>query len=142
MAQPKTSLGFLLADASRLMRRVFKQRLEGSELTLAQARTLVYISRHQGIRQVELAELLEIQPITLARLIDQLAECGLVERRGDPLDRRAYQLFLTSAAAPQLDAIERVSEAIRVDALRDFSDNQAKQIMTALGKIRDNLAAR
>ena len=141
MPQQQT-LGFLLADVSRLMRKAFRHRLQDSSLTLAQARTMVYISRNQGIRQVELAELLEIQPITLARLIDQLAECGLVERRNDPLDRRAYQLFLTSAAAPQLDAIERVSEAIRVDALRDFSDNQAKQIMTALGKIRDNLAAR
>jgi len=139
MAQPKTSLGFLLADASRLMRRVFKQRLEGSELTLAQARTLVYISRHQGIRQVELAELLEIQPIPLARLIDLLAGCGLVERRSDPLDRRAYQLFLTAAAAPQLDAIERVGEAIRKDALRGFSESEARQVMTALSRIHDNL---
>jgi DNA-binding MarR family transcriptional regulator len=138
----QNSLGFLLADISRLMRRAFKQRLVGSELTLAQARTLVYISRHQGIRQVELAELLEIQPITLARLIDQLAGVGLVERRSDPLDRRAYQLFLTAAAAPQLDAIERVGEAIRKDALRGFSENEAKQIMTALSRIHDNLGVR
>ena len=70
----QTTLGFLLADVSRLMRKAFRQRLEDSALTLAQARTLVYISRHQGIRQVELAELLEIQPITLARLIDQLLD--------------------------------------------------------------------
>lgn len=141
MAQQNT-LGFLVADVSRLMRKAFRQRLEDSALTLAQARTLVYISRHQGIRQVELAELLEIQPITLARLIDHLAGCGLVERRSDPLDRRAYQLFLTPAAAPQLDAIARVGEAIRIEALQGFSDKQAKQIMAALNKMRDNLGAR
>jgi DNA-binding MarR family transcriptional regulator len=136
------SLGFLLADVSRLMRRAFQRRLEGSELTLAQARTLVYISRNQGIRQVELAELLEIQPISLARLIDQLATRGLVERRNDPLDRRAYQLFLTSAAAAQLDAIARVGEATRMDALRGFSDSEAAKILAALKRMRDNLSAR
>ena len=141
MGQQDT-LGFLLADVSRLMRRAFQQRLVGSDLTLAQARTLVRISRHQGIRQVELAELLEIQPITLARLIDQLAAGGLVERRNDPLDRRAYQLFLTTAAAAQLDAIQRVGEAIRIDALQGFSDDEAAQVMVALRRIRDNLSAR
>src|SRR4051812_9261819 len=94
------TLGFLLADVSRLMRRAFQQRLEGSSLTLAQARALIYVSRHEGVRQIDLADLLEIQPITLARLIDQLAAAGLVERRPDPTDRRAYQVFLTSAAAP------------------------------------------
>ncbi len=141
MGQQDT-LGFLLADVSRLMRRAFQQRLEGSELTLAQARTLVRISRHQGIRQVDLAELLEIQPITLARLIDQLAAGGLVERRNDPHDRRAYQLFLTTAAAPQLDAIQRVGEAIRIDALQGFSAKEAAQVMMALRKVRDNLGAR
>jgi DNA-binding MarR family transcriptional regulator len=135
------TLGFLLADVSRLMRRAFQQRLQGCELTLAQARTLVYISRHQGIRQVELAELLEIQPITLARLIDQLQANGLVERRSDPLDRRAYRLFLTSSAAPQLDAIERVGETIRSDALRGLSDNEAAQVMAALRRMHDNLGA-
>ena len=136
------TLGFLLADVSRLMRHTFQQRLEGSELTLAQARTLVRISRHQGIRQVELAELLEIQPITLARLIDQLAAGGLVERRNDPHDRRAYQLFLTAAAVPQLDAIHRVGEAIRIDALQGFSDDEAALVMVALRRMRDNLSAR
>ena len=140
MGQQDT-LGFLLADVSRLMRRAFQQRLQGSDLTLAQARTLVRISRHQGIRQVELAELLEIQPITLARLIDQLAAAGLVERRSDPHDRRAYQLFLTAAAAPQLDAIQRVGEAIRIDALQGFSDDEAAQVMVTLRRVRDNLSA-
>jgi len=109
---------------------------------LAQARTLVRISRHQGIRQVELAELLEIQPITLARLIDQLAAGGLVERRSDPHDRRAYQLFLTAAATPQLDAIQRVGEANRIAALQGFSNDEAAQVMLALRRIRDNLSAR
>ena len=100
MTTHQDNLGFLLADVSRLMRRAFQQRLEGSSLTLAQARALIYVSRNEGVRQVDLADLLEVQPITLARLIDQLAGDGLVERRSDPADRRAYHIFLTPAAAP------------------------------------------
>ena len=142
MKSRQESLGFLLADVSRLMRRAFQQRLEGSSLTLAQARALVYVSRHEGVRQVELAELLEVQPITLARLIDQLAEAGVVERRADPADRRAYQVFLTPAAAPHLAAIEEVAAAIRADALRDLGEQQAGIVLSALRKMRDNLASR
>ncbi|MFZ5511641.1 MAG: MarR family winged helix-turn-helix transcriptional regulator [Pseudomonadota bacterium] len=141
MTSPQDSLGFLLADASRLMRRAFQARLEGSSLTYAQARALVYLSRHEGIRQIELADLLEVQPITLARLIDQLAGSGLVERRADPADRRAYQLFLTPAAAPHLAAIERVAGAVRTQALRGLDARQAAQVLAALRKIRDNLAS-
>lgn len=142
MQSRKDTLGFLLADVSRLMRRAFQQRLQGSSLTLAQARALIYVSRHEGVRQVELAELLEVQPITLARLLDQLAHAGLIERRPDPADRRAYQIYLTPAAAPQLTAIERVTTAIRADALHELNDKQIATVMLALHTMRDNLASR
>lgn len=136
----KHSLGFLLADVSRLMRRTFEQRLEGSSLTLAQARALIYVSRNEGIRQVELADILEIQPISLARLIDQLAEAKLVERRPDPADRRAYQLYLKPAAAAQLAAIEKVAAAIRADALAGIDKQQTEVLLLALDAMRANLA--
>lgn len=142
MESNEESLGFLLADVSRLMRRAFQQHLEGSAMTLAQARALVYVSRHEGVRQVELAELLEIQPITLARLIDQLAEGGLVERRADPADRRAYQIHLTPAAAPQLAAIKQVAARIRGEALRGFGKQEAAAILAALRRMHGNLSAR
>lgn len=140
MKMQQHSLGFLLADVSRLMRRAFEQRLEGSSLTLAQARALIYVSRNEGIRQVELADMLEIQPISLARLIDQLAEARLVERRADPADRRAYQLFLKPAAAAHLAAIEQVAAAIRADALAGIDKQQAKILLLALDTMRANLA--
>lgn len=136
------SIGFLLADVSRLMRRAFQQHLEGSSLTLAQARALVYVSRHEGVRQIDLAEMLEVQPITLARLIDQLTDAGLVERRTDPSDRRAYRVFLTPAAAPHLAAIEQVAAVIRKVALHDLDKQQAATLLLALNKMRDNLASR
>ncbi|MDO8774001.1 MAG: MarR family transcriptional regulator [Burkholderiaceae bacterium] len=134
------SLSFLLADVSRLMRRAFRQRLQGSALTLAQARVLIYVSIHEGCRQVDLADLLEVQPITLARLIDKLVEAGLVERRPDPADRRAYQLYLTACAAPHLAAIEEVATTIRADALRDLTEQEAAMVILTLKKMRDNFA--
>lgn len=134
------SLGFLLSDLSRSMRRAFKDRIKGSSLTLAQSRALVNISRNEGIRQVDLAEVLEVQPITLARLIDQLARAGVVERRSDPADRRVFRLFLTPAAAPQLAAIHQVADAIRDQALRTLSAAEAEMVHAALRKMRDNFA--
>jgi DNA-binding MarR family transcriptional regulator len=133
------NFGFLIADLARLMRHTFEQRFQGSALTLAQAKALLYLSRQEGIRQVELAGLLEIQPITLTRLIDHLHEQGLVERRPDANDRRAYSLYLTAAAAPQLEVIEAVLASIRADVLRDIDQEQLSLVLANLGKMRDNL---
>ncbi len=142
MQSPQDSLGFLVTDISRLMRRAFQQKLDGSDMTLAQARALTYVSRHEGVRQVDLAELLEIQPITLARLIDQLADAGLVERRADPDDRRAYRLYLTAAAAPRLAAIRQVAATVRAHALDGLDKQQIASVIAALHKMHANLASR
>lgn len=140
MQRQQDSLGSLLVDVTRMMRRVFQQQMAGSDLTLAQARVLVYVARHEGLRQIALAELLEVQPITLARLVDQLAEAGLVERHPDPDDRRAYRIHLTAAAAPHLAAIERVMAAIRAQALRGLDRQQAAALLDSLRLMRRNLA--
>lgn len=131
-----------MTDISRLMRRSFLQRLEGGPLTPAKARALVFVAHHEGIRQVELAEFMNIQPITLARLIDQLEGAGLVERRPDPGDRRAYQIFLKPAAAAHLEIIEKVVASIRADAMRDLGVEEAAMVSAALHKMRDSLASR
>lgn len=140
MKSPIESIGFLIHDVSRLLRRRFAEKLEGSQLTLAQARALVYVSKHEGVRQVDLAELLDIAPMTLARQIDQLAECGVLERRADPNDRRAYQLFLKKGAAPHLAAIEQVIAEIRAIAFHRFSKAESEALQGALNKLRGNLA--
>lgn len=138
----KDSLGFLLADVSRLMRKSFAQHLQKSTLTLAQARALVYVAGNEGIRQVDLAELLEVQPITLGRLVDSLTQQGLVERRTDPSDGRAYRLALLPAAEPHLAAIERVAEKLRKIAMRHIDKRQAELVVAALQTIRTNLSGR
>ncbi|GAB1264688.1 MarR family winged helix-turn-helix transcriptional regulator [Aurantivibrio infirmus] len=132
-------LGFLITDVSRRLRHAFQVRIIGSELTLAQARALLYLSRIPGLRQVELAEVLELQPITVARLIDQLESTGLVERRPDPSDRRAYKLYQTKKADRYITDIERVITGIRADALADLNPEQVDMVFNVLHRMRDNL---
>lgn len=141
MSPREDSLGFLLADVSRLMRRSFEQRLTGP-LTLSQARALVHIARNEGCRQVELADQLEVKPITLARLIDQLEQAELVERRADPEDRRAYRLYLREKAKQTLRDIRDVAAATHAEALRDLSTAEAEALASALRKMRENLSSR
>jgi DNA-binding MarR family transcriptional regulator len=85
---------------------------------------------------------MEVQPITLARLVDQLVAAGLVERRADPSDRRANHIHLTAQAAPHLAAIERITARIRADALRSLDERQAEIVHSALQTMRDNLSSR
>ncbi len=140
MQLQQDSLGALLVDITRMMRRAFQQNMEGSGLTLAQARVLVYVSRREGLRQIELAELLEVQPITLARLIDQLAQAGLVERRADPQDRRAHRIHLLPASASYLRSIEAVMASIRAQALHGLDRPQAAALLEGLRVMRSNLS--
>lgn len=132
--------GFLFADIGRLMRQRFQQQLDHSELTYAQARALIYISRYPGSRQVELAELMEIQPITLARLIDLLQQQQLVERRADPRDRRAYRLHTTAAAQNPLQQIRQIGAGIYEQMTDGLDARQRDELASSLVQIRSNLS--
>lgn|SRR5690606_14155555 len=138
----RASLGFALADVTRLMRRAFRHRLRGSELTYNQARVLVYLANESGIRQIDLAERLEMQPIALSRVIDQLAVRGVVERRCDPSDGRAHLIATTPRARSHLDEIARVTASIRADALRDVSAADAATALSVIEAMRSNLSSR
>ncbi|AYF86876.1 MarR family transcriptional regulator [Pseudomonas sp. JS3066] len=142
MPRLEESIGFLLADASRLMRRSFEQHITGSSLTLAQARALAHVARNEGCRQVELADQLEVKPITLARLLDQLEQAELVERRPDPDDRRAYRLYLRPRADKALDDIRTAGAAMLAVALDGFSEAETAALSSALRKMRSNLSSR
>lgn len=135
------SLGFLLTDNLRLTRRIAARYFEQYNMTLAQARALLGVFRWQGIRQVDLADFMEIQPISLARLLDQLAESGLIERRPDPKDRRAFQLYLTPAAAPMVKLINDASREFQAKALAGFTEEQKEGLLSGLNKLRENLTA-
>lgn len=134
------SLGFLLSDNMRLTRRLAARYFEQHNLTLAQARALLGVFRWQGIRQVDLADFMEIQPISLARLLDQLAENGWVERRPDPKDRRAFQLYLTPAATPIVKLIKDASQEFQTKAMAGFTQEQRDALFFGLNKLRENLS--
>ncbi|MEZ5854245.1 MAG: MarR family transcriptional regulator [Hyphomicrobiaceae bacterium] len=135
------SLGFLLADVSRLVRRRFDQRANGLGLTRAQWRVLSQLRRQEGIRQTALADLLEIEAITLGRHIDKLVEKGLVERRADPTDRRAWNLFLKAEVQPVLDRMREMSRQTSAEALGGISQKDADRLLDTLQKIKGNMLA-
>ncbi|HBF06890.1 MAG TPA: MarR family transcriptional regulator [Gammaproteobacteria bacterium] len=133
------SLGFLMTDVARLMRRNFNRRAQELELTQAQWQTLFYISRNQGMRQSQLAEILEVQPISVGRMIDRMASAGWVERKPDPSDRRAMNLFLTDKAEPILEQMQLFAAGLRQDMLKGLAEEEKEQMMRSLQIIRQNL---
>ena len=141
-AQVRRTLGFLLQDASRLMRRRFILRARESGLPLNQSETSVlqHVAYEEGINQANLATQLDIEPITLVRLLDRLQEAGLIERRPHPTDRRSWTLWLTDAAHPMLDRIATIRLAVREEALAGLSAAMAQELVDALVRIRENLA--
>lgn len=135
------SLGFLISDVSRLMRRRFDERARQVGATRAQWRTLTTLSRNEGINQGALADLLEVEPITLCRMIDRLEESDLVERRRDPSDRRAWQLFLTDKSKPILDELRDLADDLFDQMLLGMDEPARAALVDALDLIRANLTA-
>lgn len=135
------SLGFLLADVSRLVRRRFDKRATSLGLTRAQWRVLAQLRRREGINQTMLAEMLEVEPITLGRHIDRLVEKGLVERRADPGDRRAWKLYMQPEVRPVLDQLREMSNETRAEALVGFSSAEADGLIELLLRIKSNMLA-
>ncbi|MGN6817221.1 MAG: MarR family winged helix-turn-helix transcriptional regulator [Sphingomonas sp.] len=133
------SLGFLISDVSRLMRRRFDERARQVGATRAQWRTLTTLSRNEGLNQGALADLLEVEPITLCRMIDRLEESGLVERRRDPADRRAWQLFLTEKSKPMLDDLRGMAEDLFDQVLHGISEPDRAVLGKSLQRMRANL---
>jgi len=101
---------FLISDVARLLKTYSNRRAEEFGMTRAQWAVLFRLERHEGMIQNELAAILDIEPITLARIVDKLAEQKLVERRSDPRDRRAWRLYLTDNARPVLERLHEVGE--------------------------------
>jgi DNA-binding MarR family transcriptional regulator len=135
------SIGFLINDVARLLRRNFNRRVQSLGLTQAQWRAIAHLARTEGMTQIALADSLDIQPITLTRLIDRMEAAGWVERRDHPQDRRAVQLFLTPKAQPVLDEMHsRATETI-AEAVGGLSAAAQKQITDDLLHIKRNLVA-
>jgi MarR family transcriptional regulator, transcriptional regulator for hemolysin len=139
LAQP--SFGYVLKDTSKLYVQRFEERARELGLTLPQCKALAYLSRSEGMSQVELASSAEIDPMTMVRILDRMELDGWVERRADPDDRRARRLYLKPKSKPLLEAIDRVSTATRDEALAGLTEAEADLLMTALQKVRHNIAS-
>ena len=135
----KRSFGFLIHDVSRQLRKSFDRHAKAIGLTRAQWRVLAHLSRNEGVKQSELADILEIKPITLARLLDRLSADDWVERRMDPTDRRAKRLFLTGKAKPILSDLRKVALAVREEALEGLSPADQDRLIEQLRLVKSNL---
>jgi len=136
---PKREMAFLLSDVARLLRTCADQRAASIGMTRAQWAVLVRLERMEGLKQAELAEQLDLQPITLTRLVDRLCDNGVIERRSDPKDRRAKRLFLTPAARPLLEQLHDMGESLMTDVLAGISDTAVVDMLKRLDRIKDNL---
>lgn len=132
-------IAFNINDVARLLRTFADQRAGEFGMTRAQWAVLARLERTEGLKQCELADMLDLQPITLTRLIDRLCDHGLIERRADPDDRRAKRLYLTPAARPVLDRLSRLGKDLMSTVLAGIDPAAVEQLRATLLALKSNL---
>lgn len=132
-------LGVLLTDVLRLLRVDFYRRADGVPLTPQLHRLLLVIDRNPRCRQVQLAEWLEITPVTVGRMLDRLEKQGMIRRDGHPDDRRAVSVELAPGALPLVKRLAGFAELTRERALEGLDEAERNQLIRLLGRVRDNL---
>jgi MarR family transcriptional regulator, transcriptional regulator for hemolysin len=140
MEDSSSNLGFLIHDVARLMRKRFEQHARGSGLTRSQWHVLAYLSRNEGISQTGLADLLDIEPITLGRIADRLVELELVERVAHASDRRVWCLHLTDSARPKLKQVRELGAFTRRESLAGVSEADRDRLIDTLLAMKSNLS--
>jgi MarR family transcriptional regulator, transcriptional regulator for hemolysin len=138
-ARNNRELAFAINDVARLLRTYADHEARRFGMTRAKWAVLARLDRFEGLKQAELAEMLDLQPISLTRLLDGLADNGLIERRPDPDDRRAKRLFLTPAARPLLGQLTELGEDLMATALAGFAPADTAALLASLGAIKENL---
>lgn len=132
-------LAFTISDVARLLRTFADQRARDFGMTRAQWAVLARVQSSQGLKQIELADTLDLQPITLTRLIDRLCDSGLIERRSDPDDRRVKRLYLTPAAHPVLEGLSRLGQDMMATVLEGIEPAAVEELLTRLVILKNNL---
>jgi DNA-binding MarR family transcriptional regulator len=133
------NIGSMVADVARLMRRSFDARARDIGVTRPQWQVLTVLRRNEGVNQGKLADLLDVEPITVCRMVDRLQEADMVERRPDPADRRSWRLYLTEKGHMFADQLRPLADDIFEDALVGLKGDERKMLMTMLDRIRQNL---
>jgi MarR family transcriptional regulator for hemolysin len=139
MEANSSTLDFLLHDVARLLRMRFEQNARGSGLTRSQWQVLTYLARNEGISQSGLAELLDVEQITLCRIVDRLQAFGLIERHPHPSDRRVWILHLTPTAHLKLMQVPKLGDMTRSEALAGVSDIDGLRLLETLQALKLNL---
>jgi MarR family transcriptional regulator for hemolysin len=139
MPQNNRELAFSINDVARLLRTFADHEARRFGMTRAKWAVLARLDRFEGLKQTELAEMLDLQPISLTRLLDGLADNGLIERRPDPDDRRAKRLFLTPAARPLLERLAALGEDLMATALAGLAPSERDALLGRLNLVKENL---
>jgi MarR family transcriptional regulator for hemolysin len=135
----KREFAFTIMDVARLIKTYADQRARQFGISRAQWAVLIRIERTEGLKQSELAEMLDLQPISLTRLLDRLAENGLIERRADPNDRRANRLYLKPAAKPLLGQLAALGTDMMGTVLKGLDEPAIERMLKELGRVKSNL---
>lgn len=136
------NFGVLITDSARLLRRRFDARARGLGVSRAQWQVLFILSRTEGINQVGLAEALDVETITVGRMVDRLADADLVERRADPADRRAWRLHLRPRAHPILAELRLIADQVMNEMFDGLNAAERVTLAELLTRVRANLLAR
>ena len=139
MPRTRRELAFAINDVARLLRTFADHAAGRFGMTRAKWAVLARLDRFEGLKQTDLAEMLDLQPITLTRLLDGLADNGLIERRPDPDDRRAKRLFLTPAARPLLERLAALGEDLMETALAGLEPSDVDALLGRLTTVKENL---
>ncbi len=132
------TLPFEIGETAHALRKAFDRRAVGLGVTRAQWKVLFRLARHPGMRQIDLADMLDIEPITLSRIVDRLEEGGLVERVADPSDRRAWRLHVTARAQPLIAKLRSIADDLIADAFAGIDPKDIEITRQVLGKAREN----
>ncbi|GBQ04870.1 MarR family winged helix-turn-helix transcriptional regulator [Acidiphilium acidophilum] len=138
-AEPEPELLYLLHDVARLLRREIDRRARMHDMNRAQWVMLIRLARNPGLSQKDLAEIIEVEPMTVARLTDRLEARGLVERRADPRDRRIWRLHLTDEADPILQDIETHRGAVADFIAADLTPSMIDATTEGLIRMKTSL---
>jgi MarR family transcriptional regulator for hemolysin len=132
------TLPFEIAETAHALRKAFDRRAVGMGVTRAQWKVLFRLQRQPGMRQIELADMLDIEPITLSRIVDRLEEAELVERVADPADRRAWRLHVTARAQPLIAKLRCVADEMISEAFAGIDPEHVAITRAVLGRVREN----
>jgi DNA-binding MarR family transcriptional regulator len=132
------TLPFEIGETAHALRKAFDRLAVGLGVTRAQWKVLFRLTRTPGLRQVELADMLDLEPITLCRIVDRLEEAGLVERVRDPEDRRAWRLHVTASAQPLIEKLQAVGAELVARAFSGIDPQDLETTRRVLAQTREN----